>query len=184
MKKSFVFPLVLLFCAITGLSGCGAGAVSKQAADHDAKGLDPFAYGDEFALRPAASAVKPVAAAKAEPVKKAAAEERKTVSGTVAAVPPADSAVVSAPVAAKAPSGGKVYRVQIGIFEERKSADQRAGDARAKVTDPVYVEFEPPFYRVRVGDYITREEAEQQVKVLQNLGFRGSFWVVKNMGTP
>jgi len=43
----------------------------------------------------------------------------------------------------------------------------------------VYVEFEPPFYRVRVGDFQTRKEAESFVKVLQDLGFRGSFWVMK-----
>lgn len=184
MKKSFVFPLVLLFCAITGLSGCGAGGVSKADHGQAVKGVDPFAYGDEFALHTVFTGNRD-RAAKTEPVKAVAPAARKEAAAT-ATMPSAtvDSSAVPASPETKSPPNGTVYRVQIGIYEERKSAEQRAGEARSKVSLPVYVEFEPPFYRVRVGDFKTREEAEQQVKVLQNEGFRGSFWVMKNIGTP
>jgi len=183
MKKSFVFPIVLLFCAISGLSGCGAGGVSRSESGHAAVGVDPFAYGDEFALQSAA--MKRAPASKTEtgvvPVGRIEVSESLSASAATAA---GDSAGFPASGETKAPSSGTVYRVQIGIYEERKSADQRAEEARAKVELPVYVEFEPPFYRVRVGDFKTREETEQQVKALQNLGFRGSFWVMKNLNTP
>lgn len=181
MKKSFVFPLVLLFCGIIGISGCGAGGVSRTDVDHPAEEVDPFAYGDEFALQ-SASTMKATPAAKTEPEKQVTPAGREV--NTVTAPVVGDAIAVPAPVETKAPANGTVYRVQIGIYEERKSADQRAIEARAKVTATVYVEFEPPFYRVRVGDFKTREEAEQQAKVLQSEGFRGSFWVMKNLGTP
>jgi cell division protein FtsN len=70
------------------------------------------------------------------------------------------------------------------VFEEQKSAETRAEEARVKVGMNVYVEFEPPFYRVRVGDFKTRKEAEQYVKILQNYGFRGAFWVMKQISVP
>lgn len=66
------------------------------------------------------------------------------------------------------------YRVQIGIFENKESAEKRREYARSKVDMEVYVEFEAPFYRVRVGDFKTRNDAEKYVKILKNYGFTDS----------
>jgi cell division protein FtsN len=71
--------------------------------------------------------------------------------------------------------------VQIGIFEERKSADKCREEALSKVSLNVYIEFEAPFYRVRVGDFKDKKEAEKYVKVMQENGFKGAFWVIKNI---
>jgi cell division septation protein DedD len=189
MKNHFDFPAVLLFSAlIAGGMGCGAGSVSAPPQPVIVTGeIDPFEYGDEFAFRPKGIARNDsVEITPAEPAVPAR-DVRKTAvpvspdekPSAVTPGAPGQTGGESAPAA-----GQRVYRVQIGIFEERQSAERRAEEARLKVDQKVYVEFEPPFYRVRVGDFITRKEAEEYVRILQDYGFRGSFWVMKNINTP
>ncbi|MHB9030710.1 MAG: SPOR domain-containing protein [Candidatus Latescibacterota bacterium] len=168
--------------------GCGAGGVSTPRRPvATVEEIDPFEYGDEFAfrlkgIRRDASLDKPSGGSSA------------LVPENSRAAAPDSTEEIPSPEAAGAPesAGGKsspspetrVYRVQIGIFEERQSAERRAEEARSQVDQKVYVEFEPPFYRVRVGEFKTRKEAEEYVKILQDYGFRGSFWVMKNINTP
>jgi hypothetical protein len=184
MKKGFVFPFLLLFWAVVALSGCGAGGIAKSGKIHAVEGLDPFAYGDEFALRPSGTAGKPAQSLAPGAEKSAPEAGRKAVNRAAPLEAKSDTAAVPASAEVKSQPSGTVYRAQIGIYEERKSAEKRAGEARSKVSETVYIEFEPPFYRVRVGDFKTREEAEKYVKTLQDYGFRGSFWVMKNLNTP
>jgi cell division septation protein DedD len=189
MKNRFDFPAVLLFSAlIDGVTGCGAGSVS--APEHPVtaiKDIDPFEYGDEFAFRP--KGIPPDASPENKPVESvstapAGEKIKPSVSAEEKPSPPAAGKPENAVKETPPVSGRTVYRVQIGIFEERQSAERRAEEARLKVDREVYVEFEPPFYRVRVGDFTTRKEAEEFVKILQDYGFRGSFWVMKNINTP
>jgi len=49
--------------------------------------------------------------------------------------------------------------------------------ARSKVDLKVYVVYEVPFYRVRLGDFQTRTEAEKHVKILKEMGFKESLWI-------
>jgi hypothetical protein len=42
---------------------------------------------------------------------------------------------------------------------------------------PVYVDFEPPNYKVRIGNYETNEEAMSMQNAMQNHGFKNA-WVV------
>ncbi len=79
------------------------------------------------------------------------------------------------------------YRVQIGAFEFETGkwggAQLWASQARAKFTEPVYVEFDAGLYKVRVGDLVTREEADVlKAKAIQ-LGYAGAF-VVEATITP
>lgn len=74
------------------------------------------------------------------------------------------------------------YRVQIGAFMSQSNAELFAAAARANLTGNVYVEQIPPWHKVRVGDLLSREEAEMlRAKVLQ-LGYPGSF-IVETMVT-
>lgn len=181
MKKSFDFPAVLLFSAIfLGVAGCGAGNVQVMERPRVAiEEIDPFAYGDEFAYR--AGNVPAAVQGSESPGSKVTEGERET---KIAPAAPDTVKTESVPAGSGSAVDRMVYRIQVGIYEERGSADRRADEVRAKLDHPVYVEFEPPFYRVRVGDFTTRKEAEEYVKILQNFGFRGSFWVMKNSGTP
>lgn len=53
-----------------------------------------------------------------------------------------------------------VYSVQIGAFYSAAGANKRKARASSLLDKPVYVEYIPPYYKVRVGDFTTKEEAE------------------------
>lgn len=185
MKKVFPFSLILLFCIVIGVMGCGMAGTERNRHRGMTEEIDPFAYGDEFEFggswarqelkRAESAGEKPAKAGVAEPLPKPPEVEVKK---------PVETRESGEPSDAEKQAEGVIYRVQIGVFEEQKSAEARAGEARAKVNMNVYVDFEPPFYRVRVGDFTTRKEAEQQAKIMQNYGFRGAFWVMKKVNVP
>jgi hypothetical protein len=75
------------------------------------------------------------------------------------------------------------YRVQIGIFDSRADADNLAESARSKTDYPVYVEYITPFYRVRVGDFIRKSDAEECVIFLRQKGFSDSRYVFSNINS-
>jgi hypothetical protein len=69
------------------------------------------------------------------------------------------------------------FRIQIfasGNIDEATAA-QRV--LRNKVSDSVYVVYDPPVYKVRVGDYASRLEANQRLTRIVNAGYDDA-WVV------
>ncbi|MCK4941301.1 SPOR domain-containing protein [candidate division WOR-3 bacterium] len=79
----------------------------------------------------------------------------------------------------------KVYgfRVQIFASSTQENASRVASDAREMFTDRIYVEYVSPYYKVRVGNYLTREEVEPLKNKALSLGYRGAF-VVETMVMP
>lgn len=75
------------------------------------------------------------------------------------------------------------FRVQIFASSTQKNASKVADDARANFAQSIYVEYVAPYYKVRVGDCLTRAEAEVIKKKAQQLGYRGSF-IVETMIAP
>ena len=71
------------------------------------------------------------------------------------------------------------YRVQIGIFDNRIDAYKLAETARSKIDYSVYVVYIAPFYRVRVGDFVRKSDAEECVVFLKQKGFSDSRYVYK-----
>lgn len=73
------------------------------------------------------------------------------------------------------------YRVQIGAFRfetgEWGGAQQRASEARMRFTESVYVEFEAGLYKVRVGDCVTRSDAEILKSKALQLNYTDAFIV-------
>ena len=68
------------------------------------------------------------------------------------------------------------YRVQIFSASSHQAAEQALARARELFTgEDVYVEFEPPFFKVRVGDFRTRKEAESFVGVAKKQGYDNAF---------
>ena len=92
-------------------------------------------------------------------------------------VPPQPESPVMAPQ--------KVYgfRVQIFASSTEENAGHVASDAREVFDDRVYVEYIAPYYKVRVGDYLTHEEVEPLKDKALSLGYRGAF-IVETMVTP
>jgi len=76
------------------------------------------------------------------------------------------------------------YRVQILATSNKEKADMFAKEAQARFKDQkVYVEFIPPYYKVRIGDFLTREEAETFRARAKSLGYFDAF-IVESPITP
>lgn len=69
------------------------------------------------------------------------------------------------------------WRVQIFASSSMVNADALAEEARSKFTEPVYVVYEPPLYKVRVGDFLSKNEARH----MQNRAKAENFdaWIVE-----
>lgn len=180
MKKMYNFIGVCIICALLMNTGCGISGVAIPNRQSTVEDIDPFEYGDEFAGKAAGTdATKGSVDAKGNnavvPVPADTRKQTTEISRTEEKTP------VNKPISSELSTNSFEYHVQIGIFEDRKSADKCREEALSKVNMNVYIEFEAPFYRVRVGDFKTRKEAENNVKVMQDFGFKGAFWVIKNV---
>jgi len=51
------------------------------------------------------------------------------------------------------------YRIQIFASTERASAESVQSKAKGETSLPVYIEYEGGYYKVRIGDFASREEA-------------------------
>ena len=99
--------------------------------------------------------------------------------------PPAVEPLVPAQPEPPVPAPQQVYgfRVQIFASSTEENASRVAMDARDVFNERVYVEYIAPYYKVRVGDYLTREEIEPLKNQALSAGYRGAF-IVETMVTP
>ena len=71
------------------------------------------------------------------------------------------------------------YRVQVLATRYFERADSFAIIMKNTVSDSVYVDFETPNYKVRIGDFIERESAESLQQDLVQMGYN-SAWVLRS----
>ena len=76
------------------------------------------------------------------------------------------------------PSQKTGYRIQVLSTELSSKADSLQSILARIVTDSVYIAYEVPNYKVRVGDFINRYEAEELQKEIIKLGYR-SAWIIR-----
>jgi hypothetical protein len=70
------------------------------------------------------------------------------------------------------------YRIQIFATGNIDEANAMRMTAAQRITDDsLYVVFDPPVYRVRIGDFRTRAEANQRLGAVIALGFADA-WIV------
>jgi hypothetical protein len=70
------------------------------------------------------------------------------------------------------------YRIQIYATGNIDEANAMRMTAAQRITDDsLYVVFDPPVYKVRVGDFQTRAEANQKLGAIVSMGFADA-WVV------
>ena len=84
---------------------------------------------------------------------------------------------VQAPIASHPPVMSRGFRVQILATTEKNNADEVARVARTRIPEPVYVVFESPYYKVRVGDFHDRALALELRDHLRAYGYDHA-WVV------
>ena len=70
------------------------------------------------------------------------------------------------------------YRIQ--IFESTISSLARAEAKRFQniLGDSVYIDFEAPLYKLRIGNFIERKKAERAIESIERLGAKDS-WIVR-----
>ena len=70
------------------------------------------------------------------------------------------------------------YRVQVLATRYFERADSLAVIMKNTVSDSVYVDFEAPNYKVRIGDFIDRDSAESLQQELIQMGYK-SAWILR-----
>jgi cell division septation protein DedD len=70
------------------------------------------------------------------------------------------------------------YRVQIFASSSLEKAEEVAGKARNLFPERVYVEYSAPLYRVRVGNFTSKDAALQFREKMVQSGYEGA-WVVE-----
>ena len=71
------------------------------------------------------------------------------------------------------------YRVQVLATRYIERADSLAIIMKNTINDSVYVDFEAPNYKVRVGDFIDRDSAESLQQDLLQMGYN-SAWILRS----
>jgi hypothetical protein len=66
------------------------------------------------------------------------------------------------------------FRVEVLATDDLDEANNMRSELRFRLRQNVYIIFDPPFYRVRIGDYETRNAAENQTFKLRQLGYQES----------
>jgi len=74
------------------------------------------------------------------------------------------------------------YRVQVVTTEDPAEADRIIADIETKLEHPVYKVYEPPYYKVRVGNCTTHEEASELLDEIRKAGF--DTFIVRDMINP
>lgn len=73
---------------------------------------------------------------------------------------------------------GTGYRIQIIQTTDPEEAKEVQKDAILRFDQEVYRAFDPPFYKVRVGDFVNWNDAEKIQKLAIQKGFRDA-WVIR-----
>ena len=71
------------------------------------------------------------------------------------------------------------YRLQLYESSSVGEANKKMGKYRKSLKDSLYMVFDAPLYKIRYGNYVTKNEAEIEKNNLKNKGYRTA-WVVKS----
>jgi cell division protein FtsN len=69
------------------------------------------------------------------------------------------------------------YRIQIGAFKNKTAAEQEANRARLILDKEVYIDYIIPYYKLRVGNFLSKSDAVSNLNQVLNKGFKGAFIV-------
>jgi len=100
-----------------------------------------------------------------------------TEAETTAAETTTEEAPPSTPAEELTPTPKMGFRVQIGAFEFEEGANKIKVRAESEINQRVYVDFIEGMYKVRVGDFLTKEYAQSFREKLISMGYNGAFLV-------
>ena len=186
MKSRKLLNFLIVFYSVVSIfTGCGAGGVKTVDKTKNVEILDPFKFGDEFTVNgissgPSDGVIKEGrlgtddnSSAKDNQYSGNKQNENNSSSDN------------SDNIERETASTFIGYRIQIEIFdiENKSSAYKMAEKARKELNMNVYIEFVTPFYRVRVGDFTERADAEKAVKILQDKSYKDALLVRTRINT-
>ena len=70
------------------------------------------------------------------------------------------------------------YRVQILVTRNSHSADSIRAVLSDKIDEDIYITYEVPYYKIRVGNCVDRKQAEELQLKLVKLGY-ASAWIIR-----
>ena len=71
------------------------------------------------------------------------------------------------------------YRLQIFESSSVEEANRTLRKFERSLKDSVYMVFEAPLYKLRLGNFVTKKEAEKQKKNLNKKGYK-NIWIVRS----
>lgn len=78
------------------------------------------------------------------------------------------------------PGVARGYRVQIFLSDDLRDASRVMAEARERFEQEVYLEYDAPYYKVRVGDSPTEWQGEELLRVARRLGYPDA-WLVRTI---
>ncbi|MBM3319422.1 MAG: SPOR domain-containing protein [Candidatus Eisenbacteria bacterium] len=168
MRPAGASLAVFLIAGVLGCAGLEPRGSGEPVRKTEAEEIDTYVRSPETT---AAEKRRSVAfpAEEAEPVLHAVPEDEPL---PLPSAPPE-----SASIAVRHVSG---YRVQLYATREPEKAKAFAESARAHFREKIYVEYLEPYYKVRVGDCLTREEARLLLDRAKDAGFDEA-WVTATL---
>lgn len=153
MKRGMLLLMFALVIALIFTTGCG-----KKASDEELINLEP----------PSTETIQPE-----EPILDLEPAKEETPAPLPEPEPVAVAEIEPEPVM---PVMG--FRVQLHAFRDKESADIAQRNAESRLDLPVYNEFIDEWYKVRIGNFITKEEAEIYREKCARKGFPDA-WVIE-----
>jgi cell division septation protein DedD len=84
----------------------------------------------------------------------------------------------------KKPVKTRGFRLQVFSASTRQAAEDARNRAKQHLSrDDVFIDFDPPYFKVRVGNFKTRKEAEKLLKTAQKQGYETPFVVETQIQT-
>lgn len=70
------------------------------------------------------------------------------------------------------------YKVQIFATYDEAKAYKVRDEAKIKFAEDVYVEYIPPYYKVRIGHFKSKEDADRFRDIVKDKGYSDAFTVI------
>ncbi len=72
------------------------------------------------------------------------------------------------------------YRVQVSLSDDLREASRVMAEARERFEQEVYLEYDAPYYKVRVGDCSTERQGEELLQIARRIGYPDA-WLVRTI---
>jgi cell division septation protein DedD len=178
--KSWVYPAVVIVAGI-GLAGCGAKQKPETQVDKQPWEVRVESPLDTIQVTPETHTAQTVPSeTQPTPVMDTpvVTETASTMPASSGTVQPTTQAVQTSAPDSKSFIPG--WRVQLHAFPTMASAEAAAAKARQHFTEPVYVEYQAPMYKVRLGDFLTKDDARHMVNRAKAENYTQA-WVVEDL---